>query len=73
VAVQLDHPDGAERLYTDGRFFAQPDYCENYGRDLITGALVEATEYRAMNPDKAVRGYPAGSRVAAGCVKARAT
>ncbi|MGY4646560.1 anaerobic selenocysteine-containing dehydrogenase [Mycobacterium sp. URHB0021] len=45
-----DHPDGAERLYTDGRFWAQPDHCETYGKDLITGAPLEPTEYRAMNP-----------------------
>ncbi|WP_290056523.1 molybdopterin oxidoreductase family protein [Amycolatopsis solani] len=46
-----EHPDGTERLYTDGEFFAQPDHCESYGRDLITGAPVEPGEYRAMNPD----------------------
>jgi anaerobic selenocysteine-containing dehydrogenase len=45
-----DNPDGTERLYTDGQFFAQPDYCESYGRDLITGAPNEPTEYRATNP-----------------------
>jgi anaerobic selenocysteine-containing dehydrogenase len=46
-----EHPDGTERLYTDGRFFAQPDYCESYGKDLVTGAPLEPVEYRAMNPD----------------------
>jgi anaerobic selenocysteine-containing dehydrogenase len=45
------HPDGTERLYADGRFWADPDYCEAYGKDLITGAPLEPTEYRAMNPD----------------------
>src|SRR5690606_31220183 len=45
-----EHPDGTERLYADGAFFADPDYCESYGRDLITGAPLEPTEYRAMNP-----------------------
>lgn len=45
-----DNPDGTERLYADGRFFAEPDYCESYGRDLITGATTEPTEYRAFNP-----------------------
>jgi anaerobic selenocysteine-containing dehydrogenase len=45
-----EQPDGTERLYTDGRFWAQPDYCEAYGKDLITGAPLEPTEYRAMNP-----------------------
>jgi anaerobic selenocysteine-containing dehydrogenase len=46
-----EHPDGTERLYTDGTFFAAPDYCESYGRDLVTGAPLEPTEYRAANPD----------------------
>ncbi|GAA4106522.1 molybdopterin oxidoreductase family protein [Enteractinococcus coprophilus] len=46
-----DNPDGTERLYRDGAFFSDPDYCESYGRDLETGAPVTATEYRAMNPD----------------------
>lgn len=44
-------PDGTERLYSDGKFWASPDYCENYGRDLVTGAPKDATEYRAMNPE----------------------
>ncbi|MEV4313917.1 nitrate reductase [Actinocrispum sp. NPDC049592] len=46
-----DRPDGTERLYADGKFFAHPDYCESYGRDLITGAPTEPVEYRAANPD----------------------
>lgn len=46
-----ENPDGTERLYVGGRFFAAPDYCEAYGKDLLTGAPVEATEYRALNPD----------------------
>ncbi len=46
-----EHPDGTERLYADGRFFAHPDYCESYGRDLITGAPTEADAYRAANPE----------------------
>jgi anaerobic selenocysteine-containing dehydrogenase len=45
-----DNPEGTERLYADGRFWADPDYCEAYGKDLITGAPLEPTEYRAMNP-----------------------
>jgi ferredoxin-nitrate reductase len=44
-------PDGTERLYTSGNFWAAPDICEAYGRDLVTGASVEETEYRALNPD----------------------
>ncbi|AVT38550.1 molybdopterin oxidoreductase family protein [Plantactinospora sp. BB1] len=45
-----EHPDGTERLYADGKFWAAPDYCESYGRDLVTGAPLEATEYAALNP-----------------------
>jgi anaerobic selenocysteine-containing dehydrogenase len=41
---------GGQRLYADGSFRAKPDDCESYGRDLVTGAAVEETEYRAMNP-----------------------
>jgi anaerobic selenocysteine-containing dehydrogenase len=46
-----ENPDGVERLYADGSFFASAEECESYGRDLATGAPVEPTEYRAMNPD----------------------
>jgi anaerobic selenocysteine-containing dehydrogenase len=46
-----ENPDGVPRLYADGRFWAAPDVCETYGRDLETGAFLEPTEYAAMNPD----------------------
>jgi anaerobic selenocysteine-containing dehydrogenase len=45
-----EHPEGTERLYNDGRFSSDPGYCESYGRDLVTGAPLEPTEYQAMNP-----------------------
>jgi anaerobic selenocysteine-containing dehydrogenase len=45
-----EHPDGTERLYVGGRFWSATDYCESYGRDMVTGAPLENTEYRAMNP-----------------------
>lgn len=45
-----DAPQGTERLYTDGGFWADPDRCESYGRDLATGAGIEEAEYRALNP-----------------------
>ncbi|MBO3741286.1 molybdopterin-dependent oxidoreductase, partial [Actinoplanes flavus] len=45
-----DHPDGTERLYTDGVFHTDPDYCETYGHDLLTGAAYSADEYRAKEP-----------------------
>lgn len=44
------HPDGTERLYAGGHFFADPDTCENYGKDLVTGEPVDAATYRARNP-----------------------
>ena len=46
-----DRPHGTERLYADGRFPAHPDHCEDYGRDLVTGAPNSAETYRAANPD----------------------
>lgn len=46
-----EHPDGTERIYVDGRFWSHPSYCESYGRDLVTGAPVSPTEYRALNPE----------------------
>ncbi|QTA36658.1 nitrate reductase NarB (plasmid) [Streptomyces sp. CA-256286] len=45
-----DNPEGTERLYASGTFWSDPEYCESYGRDLITGAPVEPQEYKAMNP-----------------------
>jgi anaerobic selenocysteine-containing dehydrogenase len=46
-----DRPEGTERLYVDGSFWSAPDYCESYGKDMVTGAPVSPTEYRALNPD----------------------
>lgn len=45
-----EHPDGTERLYADAKFWAEPDYCEAYGKDMITGAPLQPDEYRSMNP-----------------------
>lgn len=45
-----EHPEGTERLYAEGKFWSSPEYCESYGRDLITGAPLDETEYKAMNP-----------------------
>jgi ferredoxin-nitrate reductase len=44
------HPDGAERLYTDGQFPTAAAYTENYGHDLLTGAHTEEAEYKAQDP-----------------------
>jgi anaerobic selenocysteine-containing dehydrogenase len=46
-----DAPDGTERLYAALHFWAGPDVCESYGHDLITGAAIEDSEYRSLNPD----------------------
>lgn len=45
-----ENPDGTERLYADGHFWSAPDYCESYGNDLVTGANMSASEYKAMGP-----------------------
>lgn len=48
--VNDEHPDGTDRLYADGVFPTDTDYCETYGHDLLTGGTVSETEHRAMNP-----------------------
>lgn len=45
-----ENPDGTERLYTDSKFPSEPDYCENFGHDMATGAVVSEAEYRAKEP-----------------------
>ncbi len=45
-----EHPDGTEHIYVDGRFWSDASYCESYGKDLVTGAPVSPTEYKALNP-----------------------
>jgi ferredoxin-nitrate reductase len=49
--VNEQFPDGAERLYTDGKFNTSADYCEEYGHDLTTGASVEADKYKKDDPN----------------------
>ena len=46
-----EHPQGTERLYADGRFWASPEECESFGKDLVTGAPSEEAEYRSTNPE----------------------
>jgi anaerobic selenocysteine-containing dehydrogenase len=48
--VNDEHPEGTPRLYTDGVFPTDTDYCETYGHDLATGGTVTEQEHRAMNP-----------------------
>lgn len=45
-----DYPQGGERLFEDGVFFTDIEYCEGYGHDLETGAPFTKDQYRAMNP-----------------------
>jgi anaerobic selenocysteine-containing dehydrogenase len=45
-----DAPDGTDRLYTDGTFNTDPEYCESYGHDLGTGAELGEEHYRAKEP-----------------------
>jgi anaerobic selenocysteine-containing dehydrogenase len=44
------HPDGAERLYTDGVFMTAAEACELYGHDLATGGAINGEAYRARDP-----------------------
>jgi anaerobic selenocysteine-containing dehydrogenase len=41
---------GGERLYADGAFATDPEYCETYGQDLSTGAEFTGEQYRAKQP-----------------------
>lgn len=45
------YPDGRERLYDEGDFWAAADIAETYGKDLLTGVDVEESDYRAFNPE----------------------
>ncbi|WP_287931880.1 molybdopterin-dependent oxidoreductase, partial [Arthrobacter sp.] len=45
-----ERPGGTLRLYTDGLFPTNPDRCETFGHDLLTGATVGEQAYRAMAP-----------------------
>lgn len=45
------HPDGAPRYYADLVFATDPDYCESYGHDLLTGAAITEQDYRAKQPN----------------------
>jgi len=43
-----ENPGGVTRLYTDGVFPTEPDYCESFGHDLLTGATVGEQAFRAL-------------------------
>ncbi|MDF2434820.1 MAG: hypothetical protein JWP44_4451 [Mucilaginibacter sp.] len=44
------NPHGTERLYADGVFFTDVEYCESFGHDLETGAPYTKAEYEHLNP-----------------------
>ncbi|KAL2015210.1 hypothetical protein VTK56DRAFT_6062 [Thermocarpiscus australiensis] len=44
------NPHGTERLYADGVFYTDIEYCESFGHDLETGAPYTKEEYKALNP-----------------------
>jgi anaerobic selenocysteine-containing dehydrogenase len=45
-----ENPQGRERLYTDMVFATDPDLCEGFGHDLLTGAADQPVEYRSLAP-----------------------
>ncbi|HLP18150.1 MAG TPA: nitrate reductase [Bacteroidota bacterium] len=45
-----EHPDGTERLYSDGYFRTGVNDCEMFGHDLDTGALETILQYKAIDP-----------------------
>src|ERR687889_97961 len=45
-----EHLDGTERLSADGHFNTETNYCETYGRDLLTGAESTEMEHTALAP-----------------------
>ena len=46
-----DAPGGTERIYTDHVFNTFTGYCETYGHDLLTGAVVDSTGHSALRLD----------------------
>jgi anaerobic selenocysteine-containing dehydrogenase len=44
------HPNGKERLYDDGIFFTDIEYCESFGHDLETGVPYTKEQYKSLNP-----------------------
>jgi ferredoxin-nitrate reductase len=45
-----EHPEGTERLYADADFNTRTEGCEEYGRDLLTGAENTEMEHKALAP-----------------------
>lgn len=45
------YPAGRERLFDDGKFFTDIEYCESYGHDLETGVPLSKDEYKTLGPE----------------------
>ncbi|KAF1838463.1 nitrate reductase [Decorospora gaudefroyi] len=45
-----ENPFGTERLFSDGKFFTDIDYCESFGHDLETGSYFSKDEYKKLDP-----------------------
>lgn len=45
-----EHPDGSDRHYEDLHFPTDPEHCESFGHDLLTGAEYTEAQYRAKDP-----------------------
>jgi ferredoxin-nitrate reductase len=45
-----EYPIGKERLFDDGKFFTDIDYCESFTHDLETGVPLNKDQYKHLNP-----------------------
>ncbi|KKZ67898.1 nitrate reductase-like protein [[Emmonsia] crescens] len=45
-----EYPHGKDRLFEDGKFFTDTDYCESFGHDLETGTAYTKQQYVEINP-----------------------
>ena len=45
-----EYPFGKERLFDDGKFFTDLDYCESFTHDLETGTPLSEDQYKNLNP-----------------------
>jgi anaerobic selenocysteine-containing dehydrogenase len=45
-----EHPEGAERLYEDLKFWTGIDDCESYGADFLTGNKHTRSDYQHIDP-----------------------
>lgn len=46
-----EYPNGKERLFGDGVFFTDIEYCESFGHDLETGAPYSKEQYKQLAPN----------------------